>query len=390
MRFLRRKKSRHLPVMTAPSSVHGVDSEVSEGNEFVVPSKTLDECTDTFAKMHDLPSPIDYNYPKRLYIQCSSLNEPNASQDGLTNLAYINDDYHPQLINNDYFTGQVVFRVRDFNGVVPVDPVTQQSKQVIPTTEYFQGHKRAFSLQMSGRFKHAWTADDVLFGTFFERPLTLPRGYSIALSLARRIDSSMVTELDRPDPYMCSPLICAMNVFNVHPLWSTTNITNGTEAKARGPSEIIEEFGFKSNAAPRPEPLPMPRWEFGGKKQLTEQVITEWYGTGQAQAGLRHARHATLPDIMADHLDKSRSLGHSASHRRSYFLKEEHRKRFIYHPDTVYSFDFFSPYVDLNRMQLKLGISIDVLYYLNGNPLRYQCRSRDGKVTFFTIEVGVI
>ena len=85
--------------------------------------------------------------------------------------------------------GQVAFRVKNFGGVVPVDPETQQPKKIIPNTEYFQNHKRAFSLQISGGFKHAWTADDVLFGTFFEQPLTLPRGYSIALSLARRIDS---------------------------------------------------------------------------------------------------------------------------------------------------------------------------------------------------------
>lgn len=390
MGFLRRKKGHH-SVRTAPSSAHGADSEVSEGNEFVVPTRTLDECIDNAPskETESLPT-TDYHYPKRLYIQCKSLAEPSVSQNGLTDLAYINDDYHPQLINNDYFTGQVVFRVRNFAGVVPVDPTTQQPKRVISNTDYFQGHKRAFSLQISGRFKHAWTADDVLFGTFFERPLTLPRGYSIALSLARRIDSSMVAELDRPDPYMCSPLICAMNLFHVQPLWSTVNITSGAKQRTQGPSEIIEEFGLKSGAPPRPEPLPMPKWEFGGKKQLSEQVITEWSGTGQAQAGLRHARHATLPDVMAGYSEKGHSLGHSAAHRRSYFLKEEHRRRFIYHPDTVYSFDFFSPYVDLNRMQLKLGISIDVLYYLNGNPLRYQCRSRDGRVTFFTIELGVI
>ena len=77
------------------------------------------------------------------------------------------------------------------------------------------------------------------------------------------------------------------------------------------------------------------------------------------------------------------------SQRRSWFLNPEHRKSYKFRPDTLYSFDFNNQYVDLNKMQLKLGISFDVSYYLNGQPVRYQMRSRDGSVIFFTIELGL-
>ena len=328
-----------------------------------------------------------HKYPKKLFIRCLSLLEESRDpESGLDKLAYVNDDFHPQIINNDYFTGQVVFRVRDFDGIVPIDPATGIRKPTLPNTAYFQGRKRAFSLQISGRFKHTWTADDVMFGTFFEKPLILPRGYSLALSLAKRIDSSMVAELNRPDPFMCSPLICAMNLFCVQPLWQSK----------------LSLSAHEENRKPKQEPLELPQWPYGGDKQLSEQVITTLNEKRDEEesSGRDHTRRATVPDIAATHNNeeevKRKNQEDFSTHlknattRRSYFLKEEHRKHFVYHPDTLYSFDFFSPYVDLNRMQLKLGISIDVLGYLNGNPLRYQCRSRDGKVTFFTIEVGVV
>lgn len=78
-----------------------------------------------------------------------------------------------------------------------------------------------------------------------------------------------------------------------------------------------------------------------------------------------------------------------ASHRRQWFLDEKHRKRFIFHPDTVYSFDFASPYVDMNELVLKMGININVAKYLDGQPVRYECRSRDGSVLFWALELGL-
>lgn len=395
MRFTRRRKSKS----HAPLSANAADSEVSEGNEFVVPEAPLDTASsklDSPGRAKDVPS--GQKYPQKLYIQCESMVGASTSAEGLKSITYINDDRNPHLINNDYFTGHAVFRVRDFDGVTPVDPQTGRPKPVIGYSDYFSGHKRAFSLQVSGRFKHAWTADDVLFGTFFSKPCILPRGYTIALSLARRIDSSMIVDINREDPYMCSPLICAMNLFHVHPLWGQRSSKADELADRLSQTEIIEEFGYKRGAKPRPEPLALPKWEFGGSRQLTEQVLTEWSGTKHAEASIRHNRRATLPEssnLAHEGIDSvistsdTRSL-RNASHRRSYFLNEAHRKKFIYHPDTVYSFDFFSPYVDLNRMQLKLGISIDALYYLNGQPLRYQCRSRDGSATFFTLEIGLL
>lgn len=370
-------------------------------------------------------------YPKRLYIRCNDL------QDG-SEFVRVNDDFHPHIINNGWFTGHVVFRVRDFDGMTLRDPKDSSGKHrcaPIPTTPYFDGHRRAFSMQVSGRFKHAWTANDVMFGTFFEKPLILPRGYKIALALARRIDSSMQAELDLAQPFMCSPLICAMNLFNVRPLWSdrlyrhllhdpcaTSNSSSAsltsnasTSLDPNGDNLLLYDASRKK---PVEAPLELPPWSFGGPTQLSEQVITEWSGTARTETSLiksnnagaaanckAHIRtntvaacnsdDASAPRVDIDDLllmtsisESSKSLS-DASNRRSYFLDQAHRKRFVFHPDTLYSFDFFSPYVDLNRFQLKLGISIDVSYYLQGQPVRYQCRTMDGLATFFSFELGL-
>jgi hypothetical protein len=43
----------------------------------------------------------------------------------------------------------------------------------------------------------------------------------------------------------------------------------------------------------------------------------------------------------------------------------------------------------MNQIVLKLGISINVTKYLGDQPVRYECRSRDGVTLFWAIELGL-
>lgn len=380
-------------------------------------------------------------YPKKLYIRCTDLVHPTRSAEGIDNVIYVNNDYRPHLINNDYFTGHIVLRIKDFGGVTPLR-ADSSSAPVITNTDYFLDHNRTFSIQVTGRFKHAWTADDVMFGTFFTKPLYPFRGYQLALSIAQKIDPSMVAELERPDPVMCSPLICAMNTFHVNPFWAIKESSDGTNIV-----EIDQIINHRDVAAtlgsnkikPIPETLPLPQWEWGGERRLPECTITSrlplMHGRRATINGhfsdfndtstipqtpsnyyhtSRHSHHyprepVTPPDsvlkdktvlkgpmttnavlAMAKSLDPSSlSLISSAKERRRIFLNPQMRRQFIFHPDTVYSFDFFNYRVDLNRMLLIFGLfRKDVTPYLGRQPVRYQCKSRDGKATFFTIEFG--
>jgi hypothetical protein len=311
------------------------------------------------------------------------------------NVVSVNDDHHPVLINNEHFTGHAVFRCQNFDGWTPIDEQRKEAQPVIPTCEYFEGHKRTFSFQISGRFRKPWTADDVMFGTFFEKPLELPRGYSLALGIAKKIDPSMVAVLDTDKPYMCSPLICAMNTAHIQPLYANpVRRTISMFAEPIRPQkeeplhDVASRAALDDNYAVE-KPLTLPPWTYSGDAPILEEnLMLNWPSWTTVPTASSFFRNPNSSLVRLSTATKGSSRNPPAAIRRHWFLDEAHRKKFIYHPDTVYSFDFASPYVDLTKMKLKLGISIDVESYLGDQPIRYECRSRDGKVLFFAVELG--
>ena len=64
-------------------------------------------------------------------------------------LAHVNNQEYPHYIDSPYFTGKILIRVKNFKGDVPNGaPASKVSEQ------YFSSHKRLFSIQVQGRFKH--------------------------------------------------------------------------------------------------------------------------------------------------------------------------------------------------------------------------------------------
>lgn len=357
---------------------------------------------------------------KRLYCRVQPLLRPTKSiREGIDNVVPVNYDSEPIIIHNEHFTGYAIFRVNHFDGMMPLDETTNQPLPTVSTSDYFKGHRRTFSLQLSGRFRREWSADDVMFGTFFERPVSLPPGYKIALALARKIDASMDGDLSTNEPYMCSPLICAMNVARADPIiLPRQSSSNGQTTVARG--DCV--FSHDAEESEGEDPLYLPPWQYGGGRHMEENfmaTVASWPESKLHQQGVAEDDDSDpLKDEASVHPSKptadkqnetkrSGSLGsfffrtsHSnattktpaavtPAQRRSWFLNPDHRHAYKFHPDTLYSFDFNNQYVDLNRMQLKLGLSFDVSHYLNGQPVRYQMRSRDGTVVFFTISLGL-
>ena len=74
------------------------------------------------------------------------------SQDSLTPIE-VNDDYSPVLIDSPHFTGQIAVRIQAHNGFSPAN-------NPIPTSPYFTGKQRFFSIQVKGRFKKAVEGDN--------------------------------------------------------------------------------------------------------------------------------------------------------------------------------------------------------------------------------------
>ncbi|KAF8939990.1 hypothetical protein EDD21DRAFT_360258 [Dissophora ornata] len=76
----------------------------------------------------------------------------------------------------------------------------------------------------------------------------------------------------------------------------------------------------------------------------------------------------------------------STSQRRKHFQTEQSRTDFVYNKDLVYGFEFFSPHMDFNTGNIKMALSLNVLKYLNGQPVRYICRTLDGKTVFWAVQ----
>ncbi|KAG0304349.1 hypothetical protein BGZ98_005629 [Dissophora globulifera] len=76
----------------------------------------------------------------------------------------------------------------------------------------------------------------------------------------------------------------------------------------------------------------------------------------------------------------------NTTQRRKYFQGEQNRKNFVYNTDLVYGFEFFSPHMDFNTGNIRMALSFNVLKYLNEQPVRYICRTLDGKTVFWAVQ----
>lgn len=123
------------------------------------------------------PSGVDVVKGRKLQVRIGS------SIDTLA-VAKVNNDNDPHFIDSPYFTGFLVVRVKNFEGVVPTGArasgsggpgATGEDAAAAPpplpegasaassysekdssgsSEDYFNGKKRLFALQLSGRFKH--------------------------------------------------------------------------------------------------------------------------------------------------------------------------------------------------------------------------------------------
>lgn len=326
---------------------------------------------------------------RKLYIKVNPRVPPtrtSTEDDAILDVVNANDDCNPILIHNEHFTGHAVFRIRNFNGWTPIDERTGLSLPSISNCEYFNNHSRTFSLQISGRFRQKWTADDIIFGTFFEKPLNLPPGYKIALSLASRIDPSMSGDFSVSKPYMFSPIICAMNTINIQPLltspqlgYSQSHLKRFSSIQSSNIRRSLVQTASDSkddSLTDFSKPLTLPQWKwFGNHSHMEENLLESWCSM------------TTNKSLLFNFEAPKKS--NTAEARRKLFLDENIRKKFVFHPDTVYSFDFANKYCDLNKMTLSLGLSFRIERYLGNQPVRYQCKTRDGKIIFWTIEFGL-
>ncbi|KAG0335956.1 hypothetical protein BG000_007073 [Podila horticola] len=80
----------------------------------------------------------------------------------------------------------------------------------------------------------------------------------------------------------------------------------------------------------------------------------------------------------------------STPQRRKYFQSEQHRKEFVFRSDLVHGFEFFSPHMDFNTFDIRMGLSMNIRKYLAGQPVRYTCRTLGGETVFWAVQFELV
>ncbi|KAI8357629.1 hypothetical protein B0O80DRAFT_445440 [Mortierella sp. GBAus27b] len=126
-------------------------------------------------------------------------------------------------------------------------------------------------------------------------------------------------------------------------------------------------------------------WDAAAAMSKKEGAATEAKEEGSMPLG-RWRQH--LEEDTRFFADKSSTM--TTAQRRKHFQSEQHRKDFVFNKDLVYGFEFFSPHMDFNTFDIRLGLSLNVRKYLNSQPVRYTCRSLDGSKVFWAVEFELI
>ncbi|KAK3115252.1 hypothetical protein LTR53_005572 [Teratosphaeriaceae sp. CCFEE 6253] len=235
-------------------------------------------------------------------------------------------------ISSNKLTASLTTRIQNFRGLdVHGRPSDHKTSPYFSTPAHTHD---LYSLQFTFTLKHDINGHDLVFGNDFDHPIRdkLPPGFQQAFNIAKWfIDPGLYGDVQADEPYLYSPLLSSMNILRVGP-------------KDDREQEKLEEI--RANAT-------------------DVQVLEEG---GDADGEAFRTEHKVPADAAA---------------RKKYFLTEQHLKDFTFEKDREYHNDFFNPYLDFNDFALRLpgfavipGITIPIISYWDGQPLRYVLKNR--------------
>ncbi|KAJ3107176.1 hypothetical protein HK100_003618 [Physocladia obscura] len=258
-----------------------------------------------------------------------------SSLDGPLTHVHVNDDTKPVFVDGPFFVGNIVIRVRNFDGVTP------DGSPPIQNISYFTANpkrKRLFSLQIQGRFKQNVCADDLVQGTIWLRKVRIPYGTSILLRVAQMVDSTFSHDLYSEKPSTFSTVLSSQNALSVE----------------RAPSKLP-----LGPISPAQAIAVLGKWAWGGETELVENnaLLAENLVQNNNSNGKHNHNPTNLPFESND-----------AEPRRKYFMKKSHREGVTLSPEYVYTMESYSPWVDFNTFDVSMGITVNMHKYTNGQP----------------------
>jgi len=273
------------------------------------------------------------------------------SPDCLVPITANSNEAHP--IKSDLFDGQVVVHIKGFP-----DPEGN-----VLDSEYFGRADRqntTWSIQVQGRFLQTCSADDIMFGNTFDRPLKLPWGSGAALKFMKFIDPTLQHDLtSKTRPWALSPLISTMPYF-VHTALSSAELSQTYSSDS---SDSSSEDAHSFPAPLHTPQLSTPPPPFPSSASLVDDVTQ-----------LRLDKKARKGSASRKEVSKLST----SSQRRTYFSMQDKRKTVTFGPEDVITTDFCYGFIQFPSLSLCLpgGISFDLTKYWDGQPVRFVCCER--------------
>ncbi|KAM0787459.1 hypothetical protein ACM66B_003537 [Microbotryomycetes sp. NB124-2] len=229
-------------------------------------------------------------------------------------------------IDTPEFRGQVAVRIKDYHG-----PSNTDDNPSSPPTDAWSTPTDTMSIQIEGEWLDGATADDVLWGNAWPKPIRdyLPWGTAAALKFVSVVDPALTHDLYADKPWALSPFISTMNYISVD------KAQQDDRAKLELPGKVTENLD-----ALLPPSAPQ--------------------------------------DVRTDPWK-----------RRQYFAKQENRQNpaLKFDKDLHFKADFCNGYIDFNTLSLKLPIKLTfpLARYWDGQPVTFVCRKRNTEHDYFVL-----
>jgi len=267
----------------------------------------------------------------------------------------------PHRIVTDAWEGEIIVFIKGFNQPdASGDGVAQE-------VEYFQRGDRSgvtWSIQVQGRFLSPRSANDVLFGNIFERPLKLPWGTGAALKFMKFIDPTLSHDLTctaTQKPWALSPLVATM------PYLRHARLADADAAFPQFPPPTsISDYTAMLNLCAAPG-------SSDGRASTPSSSGSSTSGSSRFSGSSRRSTDSKK--------NKPRNSDGTmtSQQRRAYFASEAHRNSVVLGPQDIITTDFcygFLEFAPALRLRLPGGVGFDLARYWDGQPVRFVCCER--------------
>ncbi|EJU02289.1 hypothetical protein DACRYDRAFT_99950 [Dacryopinax primogenitus] len=260
-------------------------------------------------------------------------------------------------ISSPQFEGRVAVQLKGYIG-----PRGEK-----PQSKYFERPDRkgkTWSVAFQGRFLEEISADDLMFGNIFDRPIILPWGTSAVMSFMSLVDPTLTHDLYAPRPWALSPAISSFPFLS--------HARGSSLPEERHPSEVLGEGGWELPAVIR-------GLGGGGSGWSTPRS-----GTSTPRSGYASGR--STPKLGNGVLPGSgtatpRKGLEGAQERKAWYKEAENRRAVILGPEDIITGDFCHSFLSFPDLCLALpgGLKFDLKRYWDGQPVRFVCMRRPAK-----------